>query len=281
MFTWNNYPDDWADVIKTRVAAVRPRYPHIKWIGGEEVAPTTGTPHIQGYIEFSDKARGGERVRPMSALGLPKEVHWGDKNGKPCRGTREENIEYCSKECRNVVSTFKVPRPLWVPEIYGWQLDAAALLVEDFMSPTWGITRHIHWFWEPNGCMGKTFFCRWAAASHPPEDILMVCGRPQDMKDAIVNHEEKHGAYPEMILLDVPRKKSNHFSYAGLEEVRNGLFCSPKFKSSMVLMNPPKLMVMANFEPEEGALSSDRIKVHRVVKPDSGFALDACGAHSE
>lgn len=277
MFTWNNYPDDWADVIKARVEAVRGKFPRIRWIGGEEVAPTTGTPHIQGYIEFSDKARGGERVRPMSALGLPKEVHWGDKNGKPCVGSREDNIEYCSKECRNIVSTFKVPKPLWVPKIYGWQLEAARLLEVDQLEDT----RSIHWFWEPKGSMGKSNFCRWAAASHPPEEILIVCGRPQDMKNAIVNHHTQHGEYPESILLDVPRDALNHFSYGGLEEVRNGLFCSTKYEAGMVLMNPPRMIVMANVEPEGDKWSSDRLKVHRITIPDSGFALNGCTGHSE
>jgi hypothetical protein len=213
----------------------------------------------------------------MSALGLPKEVHWGDKDGKPCRGSRESNIDYCSKECGNIVTTFKVTKPIWVPTIHGWQLDAARLLEVDQLEDT----RSIHWFWEPKGRMGKSTFCRWACCTQSPEDIVIVGGKAADMKCGIVNHHKQYGQYPETVLVDVPRESFQYVQYAGLEEVRNGLFFSGKYESGMVLMNPPRMLVFANSPPEEGKLSSDRIKVHRIVQSDSGFALDACGAQSE
>ncbi len=61
------------------------------WIVGTEIGEG-GTPHLQGYVEFPTK------VRPIGYKGFPKEIHWGDKDGKPARGTREENINYCSKD---------------------------------------------------------------------------------------------------------------------------------------------------------------------------------------
>ena len=264
-FTWNNYPEDWADVIRERVDAVKVRFPLLKWIGGEEVAPTTGTKHIQGYMEFTPSGPDAKRVRPVSALGLPKEVHWGDKNGKPCRGSRQDNINYCSKECGNLVSTFKIPKSLWVPEIRGWQLEAAELLKVDPLLDT----RSIHWFWEPNGNMGKSSFARWAIASHAlkgtPEEIVLVGGKAADMKHAIAGHKEKYGEYPTKIIVDIPRESLQYVSYAGLEEVRNGLFFSGKYESGMVLMNPPTMLVLANSPPEEGKWSQDRIKQHKLV----------------
>jgi len=264
-FTWNNYPEDWADVIRGRVDAVKTRFPLLKWIGGEEIAPSTGTPHIQGYIEFMPSGPGQQRVRPISALGLPKEVHWGDKDGKPCKGTRQQNIDYCSKECRNIVTTFKIPKPLWVPQIYGWQLEAAKLLDVDPLLDT----RSIHWFWEPNGNMGKSSFARWACGTHAlkgtPEEIIKVGGKAADMKHSIAGRMEKYGEYPTKVIVDVPRDSLQYVSYAGLEEVRNGLFFSGKFESDMVLMNPPTMLVLANSPPEEGKWSTDRIKVHKIV----------------
>lgn len=231
------------------------------------MAPTTGTKHIQGYIEFMRSGPDAKRVRPISALGLPKEVHWGDSNGKPCRGSREDNITYCSKECRNVVTTFKIPKPLWVPQIYGWQLEAAELLNADSLEN--GDSRSIHWFWEPKGCMGKSSFARWAIASHAlegtPEEIVMVGGKAADMKHAIAGHKEKYGEFPSKIIVDVPRESLQYVSYAGLEEVRNGLFFSGKYESGMVLMNPPNMLVLANSPPEEGKWSGDRIRVHEII----------------
>eukprot|EP00962_Isochrysis_galbana_P034701 scaffold11793_cov138-Isochrysis_galbana.AAC.1 len=55
-------------------------------MAGREVAPTTGTPHIQGFVNFPD------RLRPLS-LGLPKEIHWEKQ-----RGSKKQNMAYCGKD---------------------------------------------------------------------------------------------------------------------------------------------------------------------------------------
>lgn len=56
-------------------------------IYGEEVAPETGTPHYQGYVEFKKQVE-------LSALKkLSGEAHWA-----PCRGDQASNIAYCKKE---------------------------------------------------------------------------------------------------------------------------------------------------------------------------------------
>ena len=53
-FTWNNYPSNYRQVIED----VAPIYA----ICGEEIAPTTGTPHIQGFIKF----KSGHTIRSVS-----------------------------------------------------------------------------------------------------------------------------------------------------------------------------------------------------------------------
>lgn len=81
-FTWNNPPEDAVAVMKgvedfTYVCM------------GLEKAPTTGTPHWQGYLEL--KAR--KRMTAMKKL-IPGAdgIHW-----TQARGTAEENKKYCSK----------------------------------------------------------------------------------------------------------------------------------------------------------------------------------------
>lgn len=77
-FTWNNFPDDHQD----RLDALQPRYVCY----GYEWAPTTGTPHLQGYLYF-------DNARALSALrrALPG-VHI-----EIARGTPAEAIAYCNK----------------------------------------------------------------------------------------------------------------------------------------------------------------------------------------
>lgn len=57
-------------------------------IVGEEYAPETGKRHFQGYIELKDRKRLGE-IKTM--LGI-ETIHL-----EPARGTKEQNIEYCTK----------------------------------------------------------------------------------------------------------------------------------------------------------------------------------------
>lgn len=85
IFVWNNYPENWE-------ALMAPGLQGCQWLAGFEIAPKNGTPHIQGYAEFPVK------VRPIGYKGMPKEIHWGDDEGKPCRGSRADNVAYVSKD---------------------------------------------------------------------------------------------------------------------------------------------------------------------------------------
>ncbi len=259
-FTWNNYPDDWKTVIESAIATAKVKYPKISWIGGLEVAPTTGTRHVQGYMEFAP-AGSTLRVRPMEALSLPKEVHWGDDHGKPCRGSRSQNVEYCTKTATEVSGTLPYDPVLTLPTIYGWQLEALKIATAPPDSRT------IHWYWEANGGMGKSTFVRYLcvlAKTLTTLRPLVVGGKAADMKHGIVSMKERTGLYPTLILLDVPRTSMDYLSYTGIEEVKNGVFFSQKYESAMVVMPYPVIMVFANEEPCYGKMSQDRWCVQKI-----------------
>lgn len=82
-FTWNNYPEDH----DKRLEGI---FEYVIW--GYETAPTTGTPHLQGYAELR---------KPMKFTSLKKlvdeAISW-----HPRRGTQEQAIEYCKKGGRFV-----------------------------------------------------------------------------------------------------------------------------------------------------------------------------------
>lgn len=79
IFTWNNYNDESIIVL----AAVPCRY----LVYGKEVAPTTGTPHLQGFIIFHNpRALGGVRsVLPLCHV-------------ERARGTPDQCRTYCIKD---------------------------------------------------------------------------------------------------------------------------------------------------------------------------------------
>lgn len=79
VYTWNNYNEDDEKYLRS-LAGVK------YGVYGREVAPSTGTPHLQGYIVF-DNAR-----QFASVVKLFKKNHV--EQAKRC----EEAIEYCKKE---------------------------------------------------------------------------------------------------------------------------------------------------------------------------------------
>lgn len=83
IFTWNNYPNDYATILD----ALEVRY----IVAGEEVAPTTGTPHLQGFVYWRNaKTLSATRIK------LPG-CHVERARGTPaqadayCRKTRPED----------------------------------------------------------------------------------------------------------------------------------------------------------------------------------------------
>lgn len=81
LFTWNNYPTDYVN----RLKGLDCRY----IVAGEEVAPGTGTPHIQGYVVWWN-AKSVSSVRTI-LRGCHITVARGNhrQNDKYCRKTRD------------------------------------------------------------------------------------------------------------------------------------------------------------------------------------------------
>lgn len=83
-FTWNNYTAEDVEAIKKLVAEGIATY--ACW--GKEVAPTTSTPHLQGYLVFR---------RKISLAGAKRHLHR-NVHLERARGNPASNIEYCSKD---------------------------------------------------------------------------------------------------------------------------------------------------------------------------------------
>lgn len=85
VFTLNNYTDEEVTHLRNE-ENVPDLYRYICW--GFETAPSTGTPHLQGYVVFKNLVR---MQTVKTALGAPR-IHV-----QPMRGTLEQNRDYCNK----------------------------------------------------------------------------------------------------------------------------------------------------------------------------------------
>ena len=95
----------------------------------------------------------------------------------------------------------------------------------------------------------------------------LLSGKATDMKYGIIKYKEKNGVFPDIIIFDIPRSSQQFVSWAGIEEIKNGMFFSAKYESDMVVFDNPHVICFANEEPDYNKLSKDRWKVKKIVSP--------------
>lgn len=241
LFTWNNYPDNWKDII---LKAIVPN--NWEYAIGEEICPTTGTPHLQGFIYHPKK----KKIRPLS-LNLNRKIHW----DKP-KGNKQQCYQYCIKDDKYITNMTNVEKPYKIDiKLYEWQKGIVKILDS---KPD---DRTIHWFWEPDGKAGKTTFQKWIFLNY--ERVMVLSGKASDIKNGIVQYKLKNKVLPKIILINIPRCQ-DHISWGGIEQVKDMFFYSPKYEGGMVCGPNPHVMIFSNKEPAIEAMSQDRWKITRL-----------------
>jgi len=246
-FTWLNYPEIWESHFSIHQHPVGRL---CGYAGGRETCPTTGLPHIQGWIDFGKD----KKARP-STLKLPKQIHW-----ETMKGTPEENYKYCSKAGDYIHwGTCMKAMPFKMDiELSKWMKNLVEILDKEPNS------RSIYWIWEPIGKAGKTSFQKWYEMEHRGE-VLILSGKAHDMKNGIINFKEQNGCVPRTIMCNIPRSTEERFiSWQGMEEIKDMLFYSGKYEGGMVNERPPHFIMFANWEPETGHMSGDRWNIVRI-----------------
>lgn len=198
----------------------------------------SGTPHLQGYLEFKTKCRPKSR--------FTNRIHW-----EKCKGNREENITYCRKD-NNILLMLGIDKPYTIElDLYEWQKQIVKVLDGPIND------RYLYWYWEETGCAGKTTFCKWIYTHY--DDVVVLSGKAADMKHGIVQFKETTGRLPKIILIDMPRSTNLDFlSYQGIEEVKDMFFFSGKYEGGMICGAPPHLIIFSNEEPNYSKCSADR-----------------------
>lgn len=88
-FTFNNYNKvDWEQVLIQAVNKLEINY----IIAGKEIAPSTGTPHLQGYVQLSKKKYFTTIIKHLPGLHIT-----------PCLGSSQDNVNYCYKVDENPI----------------------------------------------------------------------------------------------------------------------------------------------------------------------------------
>lgn len=281
-FTWNNYPEDHEEKLRS--------FPHVVYlICGREVAPTTGTKHLQGYIQLDKQQTIKAYQKKLTKLGVKLTL-------QVAKGSSEQNKTYCSKdgdvfsfgeekvqgertdiakfasavlegqtdleltknhpECfvkyykaadriRKAVKDEKGKEEMKSIvssiELYEWQKEA----IERLLTQN---DRQVLWVSDPEGAKGKTMLSRYLVANH--NAFYIQNGKNADIAYAYDSQE--------VIVFDLTRSQEERVNYSIIESFKNGVLFSPKYESITKMFKPCKVVVMANFYPDQTKLSSDR-----------------------
>jgi len=257
-FTYNNY-DDTIDTQITRFLTLE----SVKFVFGHEVCPSTGTRHLQGYMEFKSARTVGALVKAMG----PKLRCF------KAKGTKQQNWTYCSKDGIDICTNFtdadkpRVPYTFVLESPYPWQRDIIDKCGE---TPD---DRTIHWFWDPEGATGKTSIVKHIGTDkYFADQVAQLPPKTADAQNAIVAFIEEHGKHPTICFIDIPRDKQDYINYGGIETIKNMCFASGKYKGGQVIGPNPHVFIFANFPPNLNKWSADRFKITR-LGPDPVYPI--------
>lgn len=221
-----------------------------KFVFGEEFGENGNTPHIEGYLWFNKKTE---------FQSIQKLYKWDDLR-KSSKKLVSAGLEYCQKEGNRILE-HGLPKKLKTlaceNNLFSWQKVIVDIVSKD---PD---DRTIYWFYERNGGVGKTTFCKYLVRFY---NAIVLGGKSCDMKNGIIEYQKTNLTTPELIIVNIPRSfDSNYLSYTGIEECKDMLFYSGKYEGGMVDGNPPHLIVFSNKFPDIKKISKDRWKIYNIT----------------
>lgn len=281
-FTLNNYTEE--DVSRLSVAHDQVAY----IVFGRETAPETGTPHLQGFVQFkrklslaSSKRIISQRANLSVARNVPASIEYckkddqnyvevgsvgggtGSRNDleqfkeavksgmQSLREVREAHSEVYARHtrwCLEYMQDHAPAKDLPSHELRPWQAELKARLEGE------ADDRTIEFIVDTEGNQGKTWFAHWYA--HQCDDCQVIQpGKKADMAYCL-------DSTIRVLILDAPRSKQGEFvQYDFLEDVKNGYVFSTKYESRVKQLGRCHVVVMMNESPDMTKLSLDRYKV--------------------
>jgi len=119
--------------------------------------------------------------------------------------------------------------------------------------------RKIHWYWEDEGNVGKTFVAKYLMSTQ--DALVLDCSKKADLSYMIKDHT---GA---VILFNITRTIGDDFMnhvYGLCESIKDDLVISTKYETQRIALGPQHVVVFSNREPDYDKWSQDRYDVHKI-----------------
>lgn len=227
-----------------------------------EKGSKTGYIHFQGRISFEKKCR----FKGVAGL-VEKATHWEKERNY------EKSIEYCKKLTDRIENT-----PIWsypplsyeiekIEKFKPWQNEIFELL------KTKPDKRSIYWYWEEDGHVGKSTFCRYLFDTMGDKIQIYDTMKKSDVFFTFSGGKKPNKKYkaPEVVIFDLPRAflKADELDYTTMEKLKDGLIFCNKYESRGFRFNPPHIIVFANRAPSSAKMSLDRWKIQCIDEKKS------------
>ena len=285
-FTWNNYNDE----SKTTIQSIYDESKATYIVYQEEIAPTTQTPHLQGFIALAKK----QRRNQVSAL-LP-----GCHLEKITRGTAERMIEYCKKDESRKPDT--EPVEMGEPPVQRKRNDLESYKTavkeggkwEDLMDSHSDVISRYHTFCKTYHTMyypvpvpndpfePKLWHNKVTEFINTPSDRKVLCiidprgslgksrladhlSRTNDQVQILKPSKDADMAYlisveKSIFIIDCPRSRAKiDIPFNIIEQIKDGAVMSGKYDSQMKFLNKDnRVIILCNTPPDPTKLSADR-----------------------
>lgn len=284
IFVTNNYTPEKEAEIKAFAETKNCRY----MIFGHEIAPSTGTPHLQGYCQLYDfraynplqeifrciKPAGGDEQQNKTYCS--KDATDIFEYGIPCtRGQRTEYVEYVDAiksgtSTRDLDTYFPglstrsrhwckrqrlyhrsdINRDKVEKNIGGKSLLPWQLTVLDRFEKQ--NDRQVTWVADTAGKSGKSFLVKYLR--HHRNNVFTHTGGPeQKIADKLLNTD----ITLDYVIFDLSRS-THAYPYHIIEKLKDGVLDSVFYEGGEVLCEDCKVLVLANDYPDLSMLTADR-----------------------
>lgn len=209
-----------------------------RWVLGEEIGEG-GYKHWQGHVVFA-KGITVEKLREIFPFSWwsPSTTH---------------NFDYEEKTGKFVRSWEKGLTRFVCAELYEWQKDLIKRIDENRTDD-----RRIIFLMDGEGASGKTFLCKHLVAQHKAAYCPPLPEALDYMAWALAHHNA--GCF----IIDLPRAEAfqkvekEQALWSAIEQMKNGYLYDKRHEWREMWIEPPAIVVLGNFEPRWGCLSSDR-----------------------
>ncbi len=155
----------------------------------------------------------------------------------------------------NVMSKQQEREALGIPdELYPWQKEVLEIACTEAQ-------REILWVWSATGNTGKTTLVKLLILEH---NAVLLDGNKADILHAATKYISKLGedeafSRQHIFLFDISRTQK--VSYDAIEKLKDGFWFSGKYRSKMIMMRPPRVVIFSYFPPNESTMASDRWRI--------------------